>query len=79
VDDGVTGRLVAPRDHAAMARAIVQLLRDEPARARMGLAGLQRVNELFTVDRMLAETARVYARVKRTKQARVETAVTDRV
>ena len=33
VDDGVTGRLVAPRDPAALSAAILSLL-DDPARAR---------------------------------------------
>ena len=63
VVDGVTGVLVEPRDHKAMARAIVQLLRDEPLRARMGEAGRARVDERFTVDRMVAETAAAYGRV----------------
>ena len=31
VDDGRNGVLVAPRDHAAMAREIVRLLKDEGA------------------------------------------------
>jgi len=63
VDDGVTGLLVAPRDHAAMAGAIVRLLTDEGVRRRMGEAGFARVSERFTVERMVAETAAVYARV----------------
>ena len=63
VDHGVTGVLVEPRDHAAMAREIVRLLRDEPRRQRMGAAGLARVSERFSVDRMVEETAAVYARV----------------
>ena len=36
VEDGVTGRLVPPRDHAALAQAIVELLKDDALRARMG-------------------------------------------
>ena len=63
VEDGVTGLLVPPRDHAAMAHAIVRLLRDDGLRKRMGDAGLARVSERFTVERMVAETAAVYARV----------------
>jgi glycosyltransferase involved in cell wall biosynthesis len=63
VEDGQNGILVEPRDHAAMARAIVRLLRDEGIRQRMGAAGLARVTERFTVERMVAETAAVYARV----------------
>ena len=69
VDDGRTGVLVEPRDHAAMAREIVRLLRDDDLRRRMGEAGLARVSERFTVERMVAETAAVYERVAGTRRA----------
>ena len=69
VDDGRTGVLVEPRDHAAMARAILRLLKDPDLRRRMGDAGLARVREQFTVDRMVAETAAVYERVAGTRRA----------
>src|SRR6185295_15089424 len=45
VEDGVNGRLVAPRDHHAMAAAIVRAFKDEALRKRMGDAGLSRVQE----------------------------------
>ena len=63
VDDGVSGLLVPPRDHHAMADAIVALVSNEPRRKAMGEAGFARVNEKFTVERMIAGTAAVYARV----------------
>jgi L-malate glycosyltransferase len=63
VDDGVTGKLVAPRDHGAMAQAILELLEDHAGRARMGDAGRARVEARFTVERMVAGTAAVYARL----------------
>ena len=63
VEDGVTGLLVPPRDHAAMAQAIIRLLKDERLRRRMGQEGYARVADRFTVERMVAETAGVYARV----------------
>ncbi len=63
VEQGVTGVLVPPRDHEAMADAIVSLIRDEPRRQSMGDAGFRRVNQRFTVERMVAATAAVYARV----------------
>jgi glycosyltransferase involved in cell wall biosynthesis len=63
VVDGVTGFLVAPRDDAAMAAAIVTLLKDPDLRQRMGQAGLARARELFSADRMLKETLKVYRRV----------------
>jgi glycosyltransferase involved in cell wall biosynthesis len=69
VEDGVTGRLAAPRDHAAMAQLMLALLADEAMRQQMGEAGLSRVRERFTVERMVAETAAVYARVAGTPHA----------
>jgi L-malate glycosyltransferase len=63
VDDGVTGILVDPRDHHGLAAAIVKLIKDEQGRQRMATAGFERVSARFTVERMVAETAKVYARV----------------
>jgi glycosyltransferase involved in cell wall biosynthesis len=61
--------LVEARDHVAMAREIARLLRDDDLRRRMGEAGLARVSERFTVERMVAETAAVYERVAGTRRA----------
>jgi glycosyltransferase involved in cell wall biosynthesis len=69
VDDQVTGLLVEPRDHHALASAIVRLIADEPERQRMAAAGFERVSARFTVERMVAETANVYARVAGTPHA----------
>jgi glycosyltransferase involved in cell wall biosynthesis len=63
VIDGQTGILVPPRDHDAMAAAIVKLLKDPQLRARMGAAGLHRVRQKFSADRMVKDTLRVYQRV----------------
>jgi glycosyltransferase involved in cell wall biosynthesis len=63
VQDGATGLLVPPRDAAALASAIVRALKDAALRKRFADAGFARVQERFTVERMVAETARVYARV----------------
>jgi L-malate glycosyltransferase len=63
VEDRVTGLLVPPRDHAAMADAILSVIGDARRRQAMGAAGFARVNERFTVERMVAATAAVYARV----------------
>jgi L-malate glycosyltransferase len=63
VEDGVTGIVVEPRDHHGLAAAIVKLIKDEQGRQRMATAGFERVSSRFTVERMVAETAKVYARV----------------
>ena len=64
VDDGMTGVLVPPRDAHALANAIVRLLDDAALRTRLAAAGSARVRERFTVERMVAETAVAYARVR---------------
>jgi L-malate glycosyltransferase len=64
VEDGVNGSLVPPRDAAALANAIVRALKNEAVRARMGAAGLARVSERFTVERMIEQTAGVYSRLR---------------
>jgi glycosyltransferase involved in cell wall biosynthesis len=58
--DGETGFLVAPRDDKGLAEKIVLLLKDETLRKKMGEAGLARARRLFTVERMVRETAAVY-------------------
>ena len=47
VADGVTGRLVAPRDPSALASAVRELLADPGAAARMGRQARRRAVELF--------------------------------
>jgi L-malate glycosyltransferase len=63
VRNGETGLLVPPRDHEAMAAAIVKLLTDEPMRRAMGAAGEARVQEHFSAERMVQDTLAVYRRV----------------
>jgi glycosyltransferase involved in cell wall biosynthesis len=48
ITDGLTGRLVAPRDPQALAAAIVELLRDPARRAEIVAAAAQRESE-FTI------------------------------
>ena len=62
VADGETGFLVAPRDHEAMAGAIVRLLKDEGLRRRLGQAGLSRARVHFSAERMVQDTLAVYYR-----------------
>lgn len=60
VVDGVTGWLVPPKNPAAMAEKIVDLLND-PQRARFwGKQGRKRVEEKFTVGRMIEEHIKLY-------------------
>jgi L-malate glycosyltransferase len=63
VVEGVTGLLVPPRDHQAMAAAIVRLLKDPQLRRQMGDAGAARARDHFSAERMVEQTLRVYQRV----------------
>lgn len=63
VRNGETGYVVPPRDAAALALRIGELL-DAPAlRRRMGEAGRALVERSYSLDRMLDELERVYHRV----------------
>jgi glycosyltransferase involved in cell wall biosynthesis len=66
VQDGATGFLVPPRDHHAMADALIKLLGDVQLRKRMGDAGLALVKAKFSAERMVQETLRAYRRVAST-------------
>jgi glycosyltransferase involved in cell wall biosynthesis len=55
-----TGRLVPPRDPAALADAMLELLDDETDLSAMSRASRARHQEVFALDRMLAETADLY-------------------
>jgi glycosyltransferase involved in cell wall biosynthesis len=69
VADDETGLLVPPRDHQALAAAIVRLLTTPGLQQRLGEAGLARVRERFSLERMLRETVAVYARAAGTPRA----------
>jgi glycosyltransferase involved in cell wall biosynthesis len=58
--DGETGFLVPPRHPEAMAARIIELLRDETLRSRMGRAALERARDAFTIDRMVDGTMAAY-------------------
>lgn len=50
VEDGVNGRLVPPGDHAAIARALLEIASDWPAAARMGARGRERIARQYVVE-----------------------------
>ncbi len=62
VVDGVTGLLVEPREPALLAEAIAGLLATPGQVSRMGYAGMERLRNAFSVERMIDETLAVYGR-----------------
>jgi glycosyltransferase involved in cell wall biosynthesis len=63
VVDGETGFLVPPKDPQAMAEKILVLLRDPALAQKMGQAGRRRVEEHFSLERMVEEYEKVYGEV----------------
>ena len=69
VEQSVTGLLVPPRDAGALAEAIVMLLKDAAKRRQFGAAGLARVRDRFSAERMVQNTLAVYRRVAQRPRA----------
>lgn len=65
VIDGETGILIAPRDVDALTRALARLLNDRALRKHMGLLGAARLEERFSIARMVEGTIAVYQRARR--------------
>ena len=63
--DGETGILIEPRDVDALSKAIARLLSDRALRKYMGLLGAARVEERFSVQRMVDGAIAVYEQVLR--------------
>jgi glycosyltransferase involved in cell wall biosynthesis len=60
VVDGASGRLVPPRDEAALAEALIAMLSDPVRRTQMGAIALSRVGEHFTRTTMIDRLIDVY-------------------
>ena len=60
---GETGILIEPRDVDALAKAIARLLNDRALCKYMGLLGATRLEEHFSIARMVAGTMAVYEQV----------------
>jgi glycosyltransferase involved in cell wall biosynthesis len=63
VVDDASALLIPARSPQAVASALVRLHQDPRLRARMGTAALNRVQQMFTLDRMVREYRDVYERV----------------
>jgi glycosyltransferase involved in cell wall biosynthesis len=63
VEDGVTGRLVAPRDPTALAAVLAELASDPEQRAQLGAAAAADVPARFARERLLAGIHGLYDRL----------------
>ena len=71
VQDGDNGRLIPPRDPAALAAAISELLADPLARKRMGRRGRERAEREFAMSVVARQTLHLYAQFLPTKPGNV--------
>ena len=71
IREGRTGRLVPPRDPAALSRALRALLRDPADAQRLGCAGRDFVLARFELARQVDATARVYRETARVRPGRL--------
>lgn len=67
VSDKVNGILVNKNDVPALANAINLLAENKSLREKMGVSGFDRQRKLFTLERMVRDTERVYTKLIQTK------------
>lgn len=68
VEDGTTGFLVSPDDDRAFAEAVIRLVRSPDLRRQMGRAGRKRVEEQFSLMRMVERFEGLFADLLRQKR-----------
>jgi len=67
ITNGENGILVPPRDPAALATAVIKLLGDKKSAQQMGIAARGKVEQEFSVERMVSETEKVYMALLQTR------------
>ncbi len=60
IKDGVDGILVQPKDPSALAKAAIQVLNDKKLAVTIGLSARGKVEQEFSVEKMVAATEQVY-------------------
>lgn len=59
------GIIVPAKDPQKLGSAIIELLKDYSRREKMGIRGRQRVNDVFSVDKMIAGNLKIYEELLR--------------
>jgi len=65
ITDGINGILIPPKDSSAIAQAIIRLINDRESGKKLGLAARKRVEQEFSVEKMVAEIEKVYSSLPR--------------
>lgn len=60
IEDGVSGFIVPPSDSAALAGRILTLATDEKLRQKFGAEARKRVEDLFTIEKNIEKTVKMY-------------------
>ena len=60
ITDGENGILVPPKDHNALSKAILRLIQDKELSKKLGMSARKKVEQEFSVEKMVAETEKVY-------------------
>jgi glycosyltransferase involved in cell wall biosynthesis len=63
IDDGVTGVLCEPHDPDSIAARVISLLRDAPARRRLGAAARRMAVERYSLEMLVKRNLDYYARI----------------
>ncbi|MFQ5574157.1 MAG: glycosyltransferase family 4 protein [Terriglobia bacterium] len=68
VEDGKTGILVPPKDSRALSEGILRVVRDPGFAQQLGQAARARIEESFSVARMVEETTKIYEELYQLKK-----------
>lgn len=60
VEDSVNGFLVPPEDSQSIAESLIKLISNPQLVRQMGQAGIQTINEKFTIDKMIKEYEKLF-------------------
>lgn len=63
VENGITGKLIPSRNPDSLTMAILSLLKDKEKTRRMGCAGRQRAEKMFSLQKNISETLRIYEQI----------------